>query len=90
MNTFNPLSASIVEESLEEGEILKVSPVRGVVEGCERVMSTVLLQLHSAAQHDMMSSGHTPSGGIELAVTLHSGLGEWCRLLMRPQQDPVW
>ena len=84
---------SLADEAMEEGEI-RVSPVRGVMEGCERVMGEVLSHLHTATQHHLTSSGANQSpgtrGGVELAVGLQNALREWCGLLMKPEKYLVW
>ena len=79
----------ILEESMEEGEIVHVSPVRGVVVGCEGVMAEVLAQLHTASQYHLSPSG-AAGKGVEFAVGLQSGVEEWCKWMMEPDPDTVW
>ena len=81
---------------MEEGEIVKVSPVKGVVEGCESVMEEVCSHLHVAATHHLYPS--PPAQGVgrggakeaEFALGLCSGLGVWSRLLLSPEEDATW
>ena len=82
---------------MEEGEIVRVSPVKGVVEGCECVMAEVCSHLHTAAAHHLYPSPPAQGGGgrgggreVEFALGLRSGLGVWSRLLLVPEEDSVW
>lgn len=76
---------------MEEGEIVRVSPVQSVLNGCETVMVQVLHRLHEAAQHHLIPAGmRGTEGAVEFAVGLQEQLEQLCHLLMEPNQDPKW
>ena len=95
---FFTLSLTLSEEAIEEGEIVRESPVQLVVDGCCGVMGEVLSRLHSSAcvPHLTPGQGEGVVGGsdLELVVGLQSGVEEWCdRLLLLCQQedgDVIW
>ncbi len=80
-----------LEEAMEEGEIVHVSPVQGVMNGCEGVMAHVLHRLHTASQHHLSPAGvGGGDGAVEFAVSLQAWLEQLCQLLTERDQDPTW
>ena len=74
---------------MEEGEIVRESPLEFVVEGCSRIMSSFLSQLHSSTCHTHLtpkgqSSGASGAVGSELdmVVSLQSGVLEWAGIFL--------
>lgn len=86
---------SLTEETVEEGEIVRESPLESVVEGCGRIMSNFLSQLHSSTCHTHLtpqgqSSGASGAVGpeLDLVVSLQGGVLEWAgRFLDLFEQD---
>ncbi len=74
---------------MEEGEIVRTSPVQSVMSGCEAVLTDVLHQLHVAAHQHLLPAG---GGGtaVEFAIGLQDHLDQLCLLLTQPSQDPKW
>ena len=85
---------------MEEGEIVRVSLVDVVREGCEQVMEKLLVSLQAAAMYHLtaMEAGgggeakNTKGGGreVELAVGLQCALRRWCSLMLTPHIDKRW
>ena len=75
---------------MEEGEIVRVSPVSGVMKGCDSIMAEVLHQLHTASQHHLSPVGVGGGGAMDFAVSLQLWLEELCELLIAPDQMSTW
>lgn len=79
---------------MEEGEIVRVSLVDVVREGCERVMRKLLKCLQTGAMYHLTAGegGSVKGGGseVEFAVGLQCGLRKWCHLMLSPHTDQKW
>ena len=85
--------ALCAEEAMEEGEIVRVSVMNVVQEACQAILSQLLQQLHTAALAHLTMGPHTAKGTgseAELAVSLQSGLSDWCLLLVQTDLDNRW
>ena len=92
---------AVPEDTVEEGEIVRVSLMDVVRDGCEQVMEKLLVCLQAAAMCHLtaMEGGGSGSeaksvkgGGreVELAVGLQCALQRWCCLMLNPQIDEKW
>ena len=78
---------------MEEGEIVHVSLVNVVQEGCQAVLTQLLHQLHVAAMAHLTLGPRGARGTgneAEFAVGLQTGLQVWCVLMLRPLMDATW
>ena len=78
---------------MEEGEIVRVSLVDVVREGCEAIMTQLLQRLHVAAMVHLTLGprGARGAGGEgEFAVGLQCGLQRWSLILIGPNLEAKW
>lgn len=90
---------------MEEGEIVRESPLESVVEGCNRIMSNFLSQLQSSTclthltpQGQSSSKGGAGSSSmgpeLDLVVSLQSEVVEWAGrfldLFTQDTDNDVW
>ena len=80
---------------MEEGEIVRVSLVAVVRDGCEVVMSQLLQRLHTVAMCHLTLSPWGATGGVaggegEFAVRLQCGLCQWSLMLSQENPSSKW
>lgn len=84
---------SLVEASIEEGEIVRESKAHHVIKHTAHVMCSVLSRLHAAAYTpNLVPKGAKVgvAGGrdMELPMGLQEGVTEWCRKMLALLQQP--
>ncbi|XP_064396441.1 integrator complex subunit 5-like [Halichondria panicea] len=76
------------EEHVEEGEIVRESPLEAVVEGCRRVMSDFLSRLHSSTSLTQLTPQQGSAGAeVNRVVSVECGLVEWAEKLLDHFRD---
>lgn len=78
---------------MEEGEIVHVSLVNVVQQGCWGILTKLLQQLHVAAMAHLTLGprGVRGSGSEgEFAVGLQCGLQQWILMMLQPNIDTKW
>lgn len=78
---------------MEEGEIVHVSLVNVVQEGCWGILTKLLQQLHVAAMaHLTLGPRGVRGSGSEghFAVGLQCGLHQWSLMILQPDIDARW
>lgn len=80
------------EETVEEGEIVRESPLEAVVDGCSRIMSSYLSQLHSTCLAHLTPQGQTSNKSgtgtsmgpdMDQIMSLQGGVLEWAKQFLQ-------